>query len=433
MPALMQHTSTERMKNNMTKLSPALQQSSSVLVDHAQGSWIYADDGQQYLDFTTGIGVTSTGHCHPRVVEAAREQVGKVIHAQATTVMHKPMLDFVEELGTVLPQRLDTVFFSNSGSEAVESALRLAKMVTGRANIIAFQGGFHGRTLAAASVTSATTTVRSGYAPLMSGVYFAPYPNPYHYRCDERETVEFCLRELDFLFHTQVPAHEVAAFIIEPVQGDGGYIKTPEAFMQALRRIADEEGIMLICDEVHAGVGKTGHFWSHELSGAVPDIMTMAKGIASGFPISGIAANASIMSKAWPGSQGGTYCGNAVAAAAGAETIRVIKDEHLVENAALRGEQLASLLDPLERQYHQVGQSRGVGLMRSLEFVDAEGNPAPQLARAVQLAAERHHLLTLTCSPYGNVVRVVPALNVSAEEIDEGVSRLIDAIEEVLG
>lgn len=377
--------------------------------------------------------MTSTGHCHPRVVAAAREQIGKVIHAQATTVMHRPMLEFINELGTVLPATLDSIFFSNSGSEAVESALRLARMATGRQNIVAFQGGFHGRTTGAASVTSATTTVRAGFGPLMPGVFFAPYPNAFHYKWGEQETIEFCLRELDYLFHTQTSPKDTAAFIIEPVQGDGGYIKTPEPFMRALRQIADDNGILLICDEVQAGVGKTGHFWSHQISGAVPDIMTMAKGIASGFPISGIAANQSIMSKAWPGSQGGTYCGNAVAAAAGAETIRVIKDEHLVHNAAERGEQLAALLDPLEQQYRNVGQARGVGLMRSIEFVDDNGVPAPSLARKVQLAAEEHNLLTLTCSPYNNVVRVVPALNVSAQEIDEGAARLSAAVQEVLG
>lgn len=417
----------------MATLSPALQQSSSVLVDHAQGSWIYADDGREYLDFTTGIGVTSTGHCHPRVVAAAREQIGKVIHAQATTVMHKPMLEFISELGTVLPASLDSIFFSNSGSEAVESALRLARMATGRQNIVAFQGGFHGRTTGAASVTSATTAVRAGFGPLMPGVFFAPYPNAFHYQWGEQETIEFCLRELDYLFHTQTSPKDTAAFIIEPVQGDGGYIKTPEPFMQALRQMADDNGILLICDEVQAGVGKTGHFWSHQISGTVPDIMTMAKGIASGFPISGIAASQSIMSKSWPGSQGGTYCGNAVAAAAGAETIRVIRDEHLVRNATERGKQLAVLLDPLEQQYRNVGQARGVGLMRSIEFVDDNGTPAPSLARKVQLAAEKHNLLTLTCSPYNNVVRVVPALNVSAQEIDEGAARLSAAVQEVLG
>lgn len=416
----------------MAILSPVLTQSSSVLVDHASGSWIYDSKGESYLDFSTGIGVTSTGHCHPRVVAAARDQVGKVIHAQATTVRHRPMADFIDELSTVLPSSLDSVFFSNSGSEAVESAIRLARMATGRPNIIAFQGGFHGRTMAAASVTSAATHVRSGFGPLMGGVYFAPYPNHFHYGWPVDQTVEFCLRELDFLFHTQTMPKETAAFLIEPVQGDGGYIQTPPAFLQGLRALADEHGIMLVCDEVQAGAGKTGRFWSHELAGITPDIMTMAKGIASGFPISAIAAPTEIMSRAWPGSQGGTYGGNAVAAAAGAETIRVIADEHLVENADTQGSELGRLLAPLADRYDQVGETRGVGVMRAVEFVDAEGRPAPQTASAVLKAAEREHLLVLTCGPYGNVVRLIPPLNVSAEEIALGATRFQAAVSAVL-
>lgn len=416
----------------MTRLSPVLKQSSSVVVDHALGSWIYSTSGERYLDFTTGIGVVSTGHCHPRVVAAAREQVGSVIHAQATTVMHRPMLDFVDQLGTVLPPSLDTVFFSNSGSEAVESALRLARMASGRPNIIAFQGGFHGRTVGAASVTSAATHVRAGFGPIMGGVHFAPYPNAFRYGWSVDETVRFCLRELDFVLHTVSDPRETAAFLIEPVQGDGGYIQTPPAFLRGLRELAERHGILLVLDEVQAGVGKTGKFWAHQLAGITPDIMTMAKGIASGFPISGIAAPEAIMAKAWPGSQGGTYCGNAVAAAAGAETIRVIKDEHLVENAATRGAQLAELLAPLEERFDEVGQARGVGIMRALEFVDKEGRPAPQTAQAVLKAAEAEKLLVLTCGPYGNVVRVIPPLNVSEEEIAIGARLLIRAVESVL-
>lgn len=418
----------------MASLSPVLTQSSSVLVDHAQGSWIYDASGEAYLDFSTGIGVTSTGHCHPRVVAAAREQVGKVIHAQATTVRHQPMFDFIGELSKVLPESLDSLFFSNSGSEAVESAIRLARMATGRPNIIAFQGGFHGRTMAAASVTSAGLHVRSGFGPLMSGVHFAPYPNAFRYGWSVDQTVEFCLDQLDFIFHTQTMPKETAAFLIEPVQGDGGYVRTPPAFLKGLRELADEHGIMLIFDEVQAGAGKTGRFWSHQLAdGVTPDIMTMAKGIASGFPISAIAAPTAIMETAWPGSQGGTYGGNAVCAAAGAETLRVIADEHLVDNAGTRGEALGRLLAPLEDRFAEVGQARGVGVMRALEFVTPDGRPAPETAKAVLKAAEREHLLVLTCGPYGNVVRAVPALNVSAEEIELGAERLTAAVESVLG
>ena len=317
-----------------THLSPALKQATPVVVDYASGSWIYGTDGNKYLDFTTGIGVTSTGHCHPKVVEAAREQVGKIIHAQYTTVMHKPLLELTEKLGDVLPAGLNSVFYANSGSEAVEASIRLARMATGRPNIIAFHGGFHGRTVAAASLTTAGTKFRSGFSPIMGGVHIAPFPYAFRYGWDTETSVAFALKELDYLLATVSSPADTAAFIIEPVLGDGGYLPTPPAFLEGLRERADRHDIVLIFDEVQAGVGRTGKFWGHEHSAARPDIVITAKGLASGFPISAIAASEELMSKAWPGSQGGTYGGNAVAAAAAVATLDVVRDEGLVDNAA---------------------------------------------------------------------------------------------------
>ncbi|GAP60757.1 5-aminovalerate aminotransferase DavT [Arthrobacter sp. Hiyo1] len=239
----------------MTSLSPVLKQATPVVVDHALGSWIFGTDGEQYLDFTTGIGVTSTGHCHPKVVAAAREQVGKIIHAQYTTVMHKPLLELTEKLGEVLPAGLDSVFYANSGSEAVEAAIRLARMATGRPNIVVFQGGFHGRTVAAASLTTAGTKFSAGFAPLMAGVHMSVFPHMYRYGMDEASVVAFALRELDYLFKTRTAPEDTAAFLIEPALGDGGYIPTPPAFMDGLRERANRHGIQLIFDEVQAASG----------------------------------------------------------------------------------------------------------------------------------------------------------------------------------
>jgi len=317
----------------MATLSPLLKQATPVVVDHAAGSWIHGTDGRRYLDFTTGIGVTSTGHCHPHVVEAARQQIGSIIHAQYTTVMHKPLIALTDKLGQYLPTGIDSVFYANSGSEAVEASIRLARMATGRPNIIAFHGGFHGRTVAAASLTTAGNKFRSGFSPLMGGVHIAPFPAAVRYGWDEAHAVEFALRELDVLLQTISHVDDTAAFIIEPALGDGGYLPTPPAFLEGLRERASQHGIMLILDEVQAGVGRTGKFWGHQWSTVTPDIMIFAKGIASGFPISGIAAPTAIMSKAWPGSQGGTYGGNAVAAAAAVATLEVIEREQLVANA----------------------------------------------------------------------------------------------------
>lgn len=417
----------------MTSLSPLLKQATPVVVDHARGSWIHGTDGRDYLDFTTGIGVTSTGHCHPRVVEAAREQAGLVIHAQYTTVMHRPLLALTEKLGEVLPAGLDSLFYANSGSEAVEASLRLARMATGRPNIIVFQGGFHGRTVAAATLTTAGTRFSAGFSPLMGGVHMAPFPYAYRYGWDEQTAVDFCLRELDYLFATRTAANETAAFLIEPALGDGGYIPTPPAFLEGLRERADAHGIVLVVDEVQAGCGRTGRFWGHQHSAITPDVLITAKGIASGFPISAIAASTDLMSKAWPGSQGGTYGGNAVAAAAGCATLDVIRDEGLVENSRVRGEQLQAGLRQIAARHPVIGDVRGNGLMQGLEFTDADGFADAATALAVQQATTRHGLLSLTCGPLGNVVRLIPALVVSREEIDEGLARFGATVDEVCG
>ena len=416
----------------MVKISPAIKQATPVLVDHALGSWIYDVDGRKYLDFTTGIGVTSTGHCHPDVVAAAREQVGSIIHAQYTTVMHRPLLELTERLGDFLPAGLDSVFYANSGSEAVEAAIRLARMATARPNIIAFHGGFHGRTVAAASLTTAANKFRSGFSPIMGGVHIAPFPAAFRYGWSEDEAVDFALRELDLLFQTISSPADTAAFIIEPVLGDGGYLPTPIRFLQGLRERASTHGIMLIADEVQAGVGRTGKFWGHEWASITPDILITAKGIASGFPISAIAAPLSIMSKAWPGSQGGTYGGNAVSAAAAIATLGVIEREGLVANAAARGVQLRAGLDALQQRMPALSDIRGYGLMVGIEFTTDYNEPLPGLATAVQQKAIEHGLLLLTCGTRGNVVRVIPALNVSEQEINLGLGALARTFEEVL-
>ncbi|GLU87064.1 aspartate aminotransferase family protein [Kocuria sp. NBRC 114282] len=416
----------------MTSLSPVLKQATPVVVDHARGSWIYGTDGREYLDFTTGIGVTSTGHCHPEVVAAAQEQVGKIIHAQYTTVMHKPLLELTEKLGEVLPEGLDSVFYANSGSEAVEASIRLARMATGRPNIVAFQGGFHGRTVAAASLTTAGTKFSAGFAPLMAGVHMSAFPYAYRYGWDEPTAVEFALKELDYLLQTRTAPSDTAAFLIEPALGDGGYIPTPPAFLEGLRERADRHGIVLIFDEVQAGVGRTGKFWGHQHSSARPDVLITAKGIASGFPISAIAASTELMSKAWPGSQGGTYGGNAVSAAAGVATLGVVEKEGLVENSRVRGEQLQAGLKQIQQRFPVIGDVRGLGLMQGIEFTAPDGSPDAATAAAVQQATTEQDLLSLTCGPAGNVVRLIPALVVSEEEIALGLQRFEAAVDAVV-
>jgi 4-aminobutyrate aminotransferase len=406
----------------MAQLSPLLKQATPVLAARGEGVYLYDQDSRRYLDFTAGIGVTSTGHCHPRVVEAAQRQVATLIHGQYTTVLHRPLLTLADRLGEVLPAELDSVFFVNSGSEAVEAALRLARHATGRPNLVVFHGSFHGRTLGAASMTTSGTKVRAGFAPLMAGVVIAPFPFAYRYGWDERTATEFALRELDYLLATVSAPDETAAFVVEPVLGEGGYVPATSTFLTGLRERADRHGILLVADEIQTGYGRTGRFWGHEHFGTRPDILVTAKGLASGFPLSGIAASRELMARGWTGSQGGTYGGNAVACAAALATLDVIREENLVENARVRGAQLQDGLRKVAADNPAIGDVRGLGLMVGSEFTAPDGRPDTATAARAQRAAADRGLLLLTCGAWSNVVRMVPPLVVNAGQVDEAVT-----------
>ncbi len=417
----------------MATLSPLLKQATPVLAARGEGCYLYAEDGTRYLDFTAGIGVTGTGHCHPRVVEAAQKQVGSLIHGQYTTVMHRPLLDLADRLGDVLPDGLDSLFFLNSGSEAVEAALRLARHATGRPNVVVFHGSFHGRTFGAASMTTSGLKFRAGFSPLMGGVAVAPFPTAYRYGWDEDTATDFALRELDYVLATVTAAEETAAFIVEPVLGEGGYIPATSRFMQGLRERADRHGILLIVDEVQTGWGRTGTYWGHQHFGITPDILVSAKGLASGFPLSLIAASEDLMSRAWPGSQGGTYGGNAVACAAALATLDVIDDEKLVDNAASAGAELADGLRRVAGEHPAIGDVRGLGLMVASEFVTADGEPDAATAGRAQAAAHENGLLLLMCGVWGNVVRMIPPLVVNSSQVQDGVAAWSRAVRTATG
>ncbi|MFD6105561.1 aspartate aminotransferase family protein [Nocardia salmonicida] len=404
----------------MTELSPVLKQATPVHVDHGAGCYLYDTDGRRYLDFTAGIGVTSTGHCHPTVVAAAQAQVAKLIHGQYTTVLHRPLLELTERLGTVLPEGLDALFFANSGSEAVEAALRLVRQATGRPNVIVFHGGFHGRTVAAATMTTSGTRFSAGFSPLMSGVHVAPFPTAFRYGWSEQEATDFALRELDYLLATLTSPVETAAFIVEPVLGEGGYIPGNTRFFQGLRERADRHGILLVFDEIQTGFGRTGKFFGHQHFDVRPDVITIAKGLASGFPLSGIAASRELMAKAWPGSQGGTYGGNAVACAAAVATLEVIQTEGLVGNAAMRGTQLLAGVRGLATK--AIGDVRGLGLLVGAEFTTATGEPDTATATAAQKSAVDKGLLLLTCGAHMNVVRMIPPLIVTDSQVEDALA-----------
>ena len=416
----------------MAKLSPILKQATPVVAARGEGVQLFDEDGRRYLDFNAGIGVTSTGHSHPKVVEAAQRQIANLIHGQYTTVRHRPLLDLVDRLGTVLPEGLDSLFFANSGSEAAEAAIRLARQATGRPNIVVFHGGFHGRTVAAASMTTSGTKFRSGFSPLMAGVVVSPFPDAPQFGWPQEQATEFALRQLDYTLQTQSAPADTAAFLVEPVLGEGGYVPADRAFLDGLRERADKHGILLIIDEVQTGFGRTGEFWGHDHFGSRPDIIMTAKGLASGFPVSAIAASEALMSKAWPGSQGGTYGANAVACAAALATLDVIEEEGLVKNAAERGAELRSALEQVASKHEAITDVRGLGLMLGNEFRTPDGEPDGATAAAAQQEAAERGLLLLTCGAWGQVVRFIPALVVDSAAIDEAAGLWAESVDAVL-
>ncbi len=414
------------------EISSVWTHSTEVLVDHAKGCWFYDKEGNKYLDFTSGIGVTNTGHCHPKVVKAIQQQAEKMIFGQFNIVYHQPLIDLVKELKPIVPEGLDTFFFASSGAEAVEGAVKLAKHATGKPNIIVFNGSFHGRTHLTMAMTTSKTVYREGYSPLVSGIFVTPYPYSYYYGWDDETTSEFAIKELKRTLLSQTKPDETAAIIIEPILGEGGYVVPPEGFLKAVREICDENNILMIADEVQSGFCRTGKFFAVQYEGISPDIMTMAKGLGSGIPISGVAYRRELQEKWVPGSHGGTYSANTIACAGATATVQVMKEEKLDENAAARGIQLVKRLRDLQKEYPAIGDVRGRGCMLATEF-SSNGKPDAASAKAVINAAKEENLLLLGCGTYGNTIRWIPPLVVTPEEIDEGLDRFEKALKKVFG
>ncbi|HEX7172905.1 MAG TPA: aminotransferase class III-fold pyridoxal phosphate-dependent enzyme [Candidatus Limnocylindria bacterium] len=413
-------------------VAPVWARYTDLVVERAAGSWIETVDGQRYLDYTCGIGVTNTGHAHPRVVAAIAEQAARGIHLQQNILYHQPGLELHRRLPERFPNpRPETaygLFLSNSGAEAVEAAVKLAKYVTRRPNVIAFRGGFHGRTHAAMALTSSSVKYRAHFEPLVGGVHFAPYPYPLRMGGADA-SLAATLAAIDDLFASVVAPDDVAAFIVEPVLGEGGYVVPPDGFLPALREIADRHGILLAVDEVQSGYGRTGRFFATEWTDATPDIVIMAKGIASGLPLSGILAPRALLDQLAPGAHGGTYGGNAVACAAALATLDVIDDERLVERAESMGERMLTGLRDLTAGHPLVAEVRGRGMMIAIEF--AEGDdlvPRPDLAKGLLAEAMARNLLLLTCGTYGQAVRIIPPLVTTDGEVEMAIGAIGDAL-----
>jgi 4-aminobutyrate aminotransferase len=411
-------------------VSPSYTRSYPLVAERGEGAMVEDVDGNRFLDFNAGIAVVATGHCHPRVVEAIQRQAARLIHMSGTDFYYEELVALAEKLSAIAPgagQR--RVSFGNSGAEAVEGCIKLARYATGREKIIAFYGSFHGRTMGALSLTARKAVQRAGFGPLVPGIVHAPYP--YCYRCPFGKTPDGCAVECvkfieETVLKTVAPAGETAAIILEPVQGEGGYIVPPRKFFDEIARVAKQNGILLIFDEVQSGMGRTGKMWAAEHFDAVPDIMAVAKGIASGMPLGATVAWADLMN--WPpGAHASTFGGNPVSCAAALATIALL-EESLVENAARMGEYLMDRLRDWPARFPEVGEVRGLGLMIGIELIrdreTREKNPRLR-DRIVELAFERG-LLILGAGD--NSLRLSPPLVINREQCDFA----LDTLEECL-
>jgi len=411
-------------------LSPVWTHLTKIQPTHAEGIYVYDADGQQYMDFTSGIGVTNTGHCHPKVVHAIQKQASQLLFAQMNIFIPPATIALAETLSKLTPASIDSFFFSNSGAEAVEASVKLARHATGKQNIIVFQGSFHGRTAQTMAMTTSKYIYRHQYQPLPAGVFVAPFPYAYYYGWDEETTIDFCLQQIDLLLHSQSKPEETAAIVIEPVLGEGGYIPAPAGFLQELRQLCIQNEILLIVDEVQSGMGRTGKFFAFEHANIEPDVIIMAKGLGSGLPISGIGSRTDLMKKWIPGTHGGTYGGgSAIASAAALATLEVMQSEQLQQNAAEMGSYLMENLRELQTQFPVIGDVRGLGLMVGTEFKEG-GEPDKDTTKAVQRACLERNLLLLTCGTYENVIRWIPPLIVTKSQIDMAMNIFKEALRE---
>jgi 4-aminobutyrate aminotransferase len=391
---------------------------------HGEGHRLVDTEGRSYLDFANGIAVTALGHAHPRVTAAIHAQVDRLIGPINPIGYTAPISDMAAALAATFPDPLDSVMFLNSGSEAIDGALKLARRVTGRPGIIAFRGGFHGRTFGATSVTTSNLNYRTGYEPLLPGVHFAPFPVAYpDFDGDEEAASTASIAALESMLASVIAPSRVASILIEPVLGEGGYNPAPASFLRALRALCDEHGILLIADEVQSGYGRTGAMWAFEHAGIVPDIVCVAKAIANGLPLSAIVSSRDLQERWGRGAHGSTFGGNPVACAAGLAVLETIRDEDLVANATVRGAELVTGLGKIAAEDDRIGDVRGIGLMVGVEFTRdrATHEPDGTLPDQLMAACADAGLLVLTCGRRHEVIRWIPPLDVSAAEIAEAV------------
>lgn len=406
-------------------IAPVISFAHEIEIVDGQGTWITDVDGKRYLDFACGIAVNNLGHRPPTVEAAAKDQLSKLWHAGGA-FLYDSLVTAGENILEVAPDGIERVLFMNSGAESVEAAVKLAKKTTGRQGVIVFRGGFHGRTMGSVSYTTSRVKYRQGYHPVVPSVFITPYPHPYRWGMSQEQANAYALNELRLTFKHVITPEEVAAFLIEPVQGEGGYYPASREFLGAIRDIADEHGILLILDEVQTGFGRTGDWFTSQVYDIRPDVLVMGKAIANGLPLSAVGASQALLAKWEPGSHGTTFGGNPISCAASAATVNALKD--VIPGVAERSDHAFTRLGDLQERHGTVGEVRGLGLMIGVELVGADRTPDPKAFQAIASYAVDHGLVILNCGPDGNIIRFVPPLNVSIDDLDAGINILDDAL-----
>lgn len=420
----------ELLARRAAAVAPGIASAAPVFTAKGENAEIWDADGKRYIDFAMGIAVCNTGHCHPKVMAAAKAQIEAFSHTSFQVSMYEPYIELAEKVNQIVPiKNAKSVFFS-TGAEAVENTVRIARIATGRSAVISFRGGFHGRTALTVTMTGKIAPYRAGMGVGAANVYHAPFPVPHH-----GVSVEHAMAGLQTVFKTDVEPRDVAAIVIEPVQGEGGFYQAPPAFMQYLRAQCDEHGILLVCDEVQTGFARTGKMFATEYSGIEPDLMSIAKAMGSGYPISGVVGKAEVMDKVGPGGLGGTYGGNPIACAASLATIEVIEQEGLVERSNVIGQRMVARIETMRDASGSapIGNIRGLGAMVAFEMVTEKGGntPDPEATAKVVAAAREQGLILLSCGYWSNSVRLLAPLTVPDEHLEEALDMLQAALERV--
>jgi 4-aminobutyrate aminotransferase len=420
------------LKRDALVTSPSYPRDYPFVMSHGKGAEVWDVDGNRFLDFAAGIAVCSTGHSHARVVQAIKDAADRFIHI-SSDYWHEKQIELGEKINALNPMHESVLsFYCQSGTEAVEGALKLARYVTGRSRFIGFLGGFHGRTMGSLAFTSSKYTQQKGFFPTMPGVTHVPYPNSYRPLLTGDDQSAAVLNYIEkVLFTSNVPPQEVAGILIEPIQGEGGYLVPPDGFLQGLRALCDRHGIMLICDEVQSGVGRTGKMFAVEHFGIAPDIMTLAKGLGSGMPIGMVVAKKSIMEKWQRGAHGNTYGGNPLCCAAALETLKLVEEQYCA-NAAEVGEYFMTQLRSLQERYDCIGEVRGKGLMIGVELVEDRKTkvPATKLSDRVINRAFHNGLLLLACGQ--STIRFMPPLLITTANVDEAMQILSESLDQAI-